>query len=759
VDPTQNTYVLNGANVTDNTANGGSQFYFDVDSFSEMQVQVNSHGADVQTPGIVLNIVPKSGTNQFHGSMSFFYSDTNTESSNLDAGLRARGVTTGNNLNKYFDGGPEAGGPILKDKLWIWGAYRYQDVERFVTGTKNPDGSFPIDRTALWYPSAKLDWQITPKHHFSTYFNMAQKERFNRGLSALVPVESTWNQAGSPIARLFTFRDDWSVTTKLVLSFKVNIMDQGFSLSAQPGIDVANTPTHYDLATGAYSVAPPYVSGTTKTLRSGSVTGNYYVSNFLSGSHDLKFGWETNRYHVAGNQGGGVATMVYPGDTQLQFFNGVPKQVILYASGAQSVSNPTQNMYLQDGFKLGRLRLDLGLRWDHQDNSLDAVTAPKSRWFPAVSQAGTGNLISWNTFAPRLGAIYDLTGKAKTLVKASYGRYYWQLWTNQGSQASTAGDRIYTYQWNDLNGDKQFQQGEQGNLLSVSDPSANPVTIDKKLKATFTDEFTGGFSQELMPNLAVQASFIYRKDHDVPWKINPGISPGDYTAITATDPGPDGSSGAGSNGQLTFYQLDPSKTKLSPNYITTRPGYTQQYQGFEIQVIRRFTSKFQAVGSYTHGEQKENFGPGSYQNPQDINFMNGTREAGSRPNIGKLIGSYSLPKNFSISGSYQYSSGLNYTRTVNALTALGHSLNQGNVTILTGKRNALSYPGLNLLDVRLAYDLPLGEKRRVTFSLDTFNLGNINTVDSQQVISGKTYGQVLDFIPPRIFRFGAKFVF
>jgi hypothetical protein len=760
VDPTQNTYMLNGANVTDNTANGGSQFYFDVDSFSELQVQASSHGADVQTPGIVLNIVPKSGTNQLHGTASFFYSDTNTEWNNLDGYLRAHGVTNDNNLNRYFDGGIEAGGPLIKNRLWLWGAYRYQDVERFVTGTKNPDGSFPIDKTALWYPSAKLDWQITSKHHFNSYFNMAQKERFNRGLSALVPVESTWNQAGSPIARLFTFRDDWTVTQKLVLSFRVNIMDQGFSLSAQSGIDVPNTPTHFDLATGAYSVAPPYVSGTTKTLRSGAISGSYFANRFLGGSHELKFGFEVNDYHVAGNQGGSVATMVYPGDTQLQFFNGVPRQVILYASGAQSVSNPTHSGYIQDGWKMGRLRLDLGLRWDWQANSLDSVTAPKSRWFPAVAQTGTGNLITWNTLAPRLGVIFDVTGKAKTLLKTSYNRYYWQLWTGLGSQASTAGDRIYTYQWNDLNNDKQFQQGEQGSLLSVSDPSTNPVTIDKNLKPALTDEITAGFSQELMPNLVINASFIYRKDRHLNWKINPGISPSDYTAVTGTDPGPDGKLGtADDGGNLTFYSLDPSKTKLSPNFITNRPGFSQEYEGVEIQAVRRFTSRLQAVGSYTHGVQKENYGAGSFQNPQDIPFLDGTRIAGSRPNIVKIEGSYSLPHNLYLSGTYQYSSGLNFTRTVNALSALGRSLPQGNVAILSGPRNSQSYPGLNLLDMRLGYDLPLGEHRKASFSLDVFNLLNLNKVDSQQVISGATYGQVLDFIPPRVVRLGLKFFF
>jgi len=43
--PGQNIYVLNGANGTHNQSNGGSHFYFDVDSFEEMQIEVSSHSA------------------------------------------------------------------------------------------------------------------------------------------------------------------------------------------------------------------------------------------------------------------------------------------------------------------------------------------------------------------------------------------------------------------------------------------------------------------------------------------------------------------------------------------------------------------------------------------------------------------------------------------------------------------------------------------------------------------------------------------
>ena len=101
-DSRQATYMLNGANVTDNTNNGGSQFYFDVDSFDEMQVEVNSHSAEVQTPGILLNIVPKSGTNNLHGTASGYFGNDSIQSDNVDDELRSRGVNRASNLQSTW---------------------------------------------------------------------------------------------------------------------------------------------------------------------------------------------------------------------------------------------------------------------------------------------------------------------------------------------------------------------------------------------------------------------------------------------------------------------------------------------------------------------------------------------------------------------------------------------------------------------------------------------------------------------------------
>ena len=205
---------------------------------------------------------------------------------------------------------------------------------------------------------------------------------------------------------------------------------------------------------------------------------------------------------------------------------------------------------------------------------------------------------------------------ARTLLKASASQYYWQLWTDKGTSASLVGDRTFTHQWND-NGDRRFQQGEQGNLLSVTDPALQPVTIDPNLKPTRTDEFTAGVTRELMANFSLSATFMYRRDQNLDWRINRGITSADYTAVTGQDPGRDGRLGTGDDGgALVLYELAAAKRGLSPNVIATRPDFSVDFRGIEVQAIRRLANRWQLVASVTAGSHREHYGPGSFQSPQ-----------------------------------------------------------------------------------------------------------------------------------------------
>ena len=212
-------------------------------------------------------------------------------------------------------------------------------------------------------------------------------------------------------------------------------------------------------------------------------------------------------------------------------------------------------------------------------------------------------------------------------------------------------------------------------------------------------------------------------------------------------------------GPLVFYEISAAKRLLSPNYITTRDGYTQSYRGFEATIQRRFTGKWQAVASITIGEQVEHYAEGSFQNPQDIDKLDGTRINSSLPYIGKVMGSYTLPLDITLSGFYQYLSGRPYTRTVNSSAAgLPRPLNQGNVAVLANERNTDTLDAVNLLDLRVNYDLKV-RGSRVSLALDIFNALNINSITSINTQSGANYARIVDFIAPRILRFGVRMRF
>src|SRR5947209_748553 len=64
----QNTWNVDGVNITDEGATGSSPTYYDFDSFEEMQITTGGSDPRIQTPGVQLNMVTKRGTNDFRGS-------------------------------------------------------------------------------------------------------------------------------------------------------------------------------------------------------------------------------------------------------------------------------------------------------------------------------------------------------------------------------------------------------------------------------------------------------------------------------------------------------------------------------------------------------------------------------------------------------------------------------------------------------------------------------------------------------------------
>ena len=117
-----NTWNVDGVNITDMGATGSSPLYFDFDSFEEMQATTGGSDPRIETPGVQLNMVTKRGTNDIRGSGRYMYTPNSLQAKPTIPGEAAYYLDATNKVNFVRDYGVEAGGPIWKDRLWFWGA-------------------------------------------------------------------------------------------------------------------------------------------------------------------------------------------------------------------------------------------------------------------------------------------------------------------------------------------------------------------------------------------------------------------------------------------------------------------------------------------------------------------------------------------------------------------------------------------------------------------------------------------------------------
>ena len=140
-------WTMDGVVITDMSATGGSPTYFDFDAFQEIQISTSGQDIKQQTAGAGLNFVVKRGTNQFRGTVRGYYTGDGLEASNVPEELVQRGVTpeTADHNDQISDYGFDLGGPIMRDRAWVWGSWTKQDI-RLIRSAGNI-----LDRTILTF--------------------------------------------------------------------------------------------------------------------------------------------------------------------------------------------------------------------------------------------------------------------------------------------------------------------------------------------------------------------------------------------------------------------------------------------------------------------------------------------------------------------------------------------------------------------------------------------------------------------------------
>jgi hypothetical protein len=468
----------------------------------------------------------------------------------------------------------------------------------------------------------------------------------------------------------------------------------------------------------------------------------YFVERWLGGRHELKVGWDFSY-----NPNSVDVNII--DDVNLYTQNGLPAFVDLYNTPLRIKRNTMSNaVFAADSFLIGRLTVTVGARLENVRGWLPAQSSPAGNFAPARSFPEMKDIIDWTNVSPRIGFSLDLTGDGKTALKANVARYYYTISTaipNAVNPNSLSGER---HVWNDLNGDKKFQKGEEGALVSVF--GGTRTSIDPNLKQPYTNELVLGFDRELFEDFGVSLAFTVRQDRRL-------LGTRNITALwiptTITDPL--------TGNPITVYNQDRSTIGQERFLIVNADVLNIDYRGLDIVAQKRFSRRWQLLASLTLSRTVQrrvspgiDFGTGAPSvDPNTLVNAKG-RPWADRPVMFKLSGSYVVPKvDVLLGANLRVQSGQVKNRFVRT------RLNQGFVTVFAVPPGTERYDTVTTLDLRASKIFRLPGGRTFEFMLDAYNLTNANTVLSEIELTGPSLGFPNQVLAPRILRIGARLQF
>ena len=776
-----NTWYMDGIPITDMTALGSSPSYYDFDMFQEMQVTTGGSDARQATPGVQMNFVLKSGTNTPHGSTRIYFENEDMQANNLPDDLKASlgGVSgKGNRIDEYMDYGFELGGPIVKDRLWAWGAYGKTDVT-LLTLANTPD------QTILENTSFKGTGQISNALRGSFTFFRGDKLKYGRSAGPTRPPETTWNQSGP--TSVYKGEANFVVGNSLFLTGRYAYVDGGFALTPQGGLD---TPYYWDdsgTARGSYvhyeTIRPQWQSN--------------FDGNMFRGNHEIKFGFGWRKADVD-------STSIVPGAGDIVTYHaGYPNMIAEVAVWNDNLATSGRylNAFIGDTISMDRLTLNLGVRWDRQSSSVRGRSQSGNPTLPTllpdVSSTAREDVIVWNSFTPRVGLTYALDENRKTIGRVSYATFASQLNAGAGNFMSTVAYRgVYFYDVLDLNGNRTVDPAEIAGRncsssiaaagecswygFDISNPSniANPIHTVGDYDTPLTHEFQIGLDRELMQDFGVSGTFTWRNFSNFNWRNN-GLTGEQYSEIGTLS----GSHPAVGNYSVPVYGV--TSSQLPANRAATtyrnRDGYSQRYWGIELAATKRLSDRWMARFGFSTNDHREYFDSRAAMTDPTASPTNPNADAGTvvrqSGGSGKSGIFQVLPKyQFILTGMYQAPWGINiaanmlnrqgfampYHRTqvdTQSISASGDANARTKTVLVVGEVDEERLPSVTSLDLRFGKEFAF-QRARINLDFDIFNALNASTILGRQYdLRPSTANNVLEIMNPRVLRLGLRFNF
>ena len=489
-----NNFLLDGTDMNDGFRNdpaineagvfGDPATILPIDAVAELRVLSNYEAEYGRNSGAVVNIVTKSGTNQFHGSGLEFLRTGQMGARNFFNNVGGKNPFHNNQF------GGALGGPVAKDKTFFYLDYEGQRESGAQAGLSCvPDpAQIAADNAANGAPNSVIT-QLLKRNPWPAPNlpvtsddsgcpnggNLSTATRFNNRVdSVIAKIDHNFNGNNLLTGRYYFGDSDQSfpfaqlaggllpgfntVTptrvqlvslsyVKVLNSRQVNEARLGWNRFAEgffpedrtfnpSSIGLNTGTTTYDYGLPKISVANFSVIGATASVPRDRVDSNWhFIDNYSwkSGKNDVKFGYEYRRTTIAITQDSnfrGKLTF----DTLSDFLQGVASggSQAQGRSRRHSVEN-NDSLYLQDSYRATpRLTLNFGLRWDYfgvvgERDNLFFRFNPATDSLQRVGVSGGPSSLyqpDYNNFAPRVAFAFDLTGHGKTVVRGGWGLFY-----------------------------------------------------------------------------------------------------------------------------------------------------------------------------------------------------------------------------------------------------------------------------------------------------------------------------------------------
>ena len=770
-------------------------FYYDYGSFQELQLTGDGMDASASTPGVQLNAVVKSGGNKFKGDFYYDYENKHLQGNNVTDELRRVGVTEGTQILLYRDPNVSLGGPILRDKLWFFTSVRDQRTGTTIDGfpVESPGGFF--FETRLTNITYKINYQLSQNNRLGHYIQWGRKFQPSRGAGSTAYSDAPFRQ------------DSWSWAANLDWNGVIGSKFHHNARYSTFGYDWPNYPygINGEVNSNLRRRMSDNLTGNTAGGAAGDQndrlrhqfdwTGTLFKDNFIRGNHAFKIGmvseWETQEFTDYG----------FLDDLSLTFNSPAgnpdfttPFRVTLRNTDRLAINSSWHHgAFVTDQWQLSsRITANVGIRWDYYSSYFpdqqildspfrsffyageplpNGYALPKTPYGDTFTIPGVYGIRDHSSFAPRIGVAWDLFGSGKTVVKANWGRFYFNTGTASGG-VNPAQSLTIQFGWNDLNGDRQFTMNELGNLVG-NPPSGTTATIDPDIKHSYTDSTSLWLEHELFKDVGMRIGYTYKTDGNNSASVEQNRVYSLYTSqVRVDDPGRDGIAGNSDDGApFIVYEIPTTPAITSRTITQTVDGVLAVDRAIDFTLSRRMRNNWSVMTNFLYNWDRDR---GFVQNPNQDRFNDNTVTAWAF----KIVGSYRARWGIVVSPVLRHQSGDPLARVVQASRgvdlATGLTRNT-NSTINYEAENTGAYreDNITIFDARLEKRFRLSSVHELSLFFDAFNIMNSNasqsadntvgrrtaTLPTGEVVSYDRFLRPTGVLSPRVYRFGFKYSF